>query len=246
MSDPLEADSEFLVRAFRAAQRLLEQQLGLSRETIPHPGVKGDVTEDHWISTLRGYLPRRYAVDKAIVVDSRGAHSDHIDVVVYDSQYTPNLRDQHRHRFIPAEAVYAVMECKPILNKPHLEYAGDKASSVRKLHRTSAPIHHADGTYPAKKLFEIPAGILAVGSDWIEGLGKTFSARLGELQGDNRIDFGCALRAGAFDRFDGELRIAQAEDALMWFLLRLLGKLQTLATVPAVDWNAYVSALEKG
>lgn len=34
-------------------------------------------------------------------------------VVVFDRQYTPTLLDNDKHRYVPAEAVYAVFECKP-------------------------------------------------------------------------------------------------------------------------------------
>jgi len=93
------------------------------------------------------YLPKRYAADSAIVIDSTGRTSDQMDVVIYDPQYTPTLLDQHDHKYIPAEAVYAVMEVKPTVNKSYLDYAGKKAASVRRLKRTSIPIPHAGGTY---------------------------------------------------------------------------------------------------
>ena len=93
------------------------------------------------------YLPKRYAVDSAIVIDSNGKTSDQMDVVIYDPQYTPTLLDQHDHKYIPAEAVYAVMEVKPTVNKGYLDYAGKKAASVRRLNLTSAQISEANARY---------------------------------------------------------------------------------------------------
>ena len=110
----------FLQSAFAAEQEVLSVQLKLSSESITHDGVMGDVNEQHFIEVLRKYLPNRYAINSAIVIDSNGATSDQIDIVIYDPQYTPTLLDQHNHCFIPAESVYAVFEVKPTINKGYL------------------------------------------------------------------------------------------------------------------------------
>jgi len=100
----------FLRSAFAAEQEVLSGQLKLSFDSISHSGVMGDVNEKYFIEVLRKYLPKRYAVDSAIVIDSNGATSDQIDIVIYDPQYTPTLLDQHDHRYIPAESVYVVVK----------------------------------------------------------------------------------------------------------------------------------------
>ena len=61
---------------------------------------------------LKTYLPERYRADKAYVVDSKGAFSDQIDVVVYDRQYSPFIFTYENETIIPAESVYAVFEAK--------------------------------------------------------------------------------------------------------------------------------------
>ena len=63
---------EFLQEAFHHEQLALLQKLELAGKSITHQGKRGDVTEKHFISTLRAYLPKRYAVDSAIVIDSDG------------------------------------------------------------------------------------------------------------------------------------------------------------------------------
>lgn len=60
---------------------------------------------------------------------------------------------------------YAVFEIKQNLNKDHMEYAQEKAESVRSLIRSSAPIQHAGGQYKPKPLHEILAGVLTTKSD---------------------------------------------------------------------------------
>ena len=118
---------EFLRRAFASEQTCLAAKLR-SSDRIVHPGDRGEVNEQYFIEVLRKYLPNRYTVHKATILDSDGQVSDSIDVVVHDRQYTPTLLDSESHRYIPAEAVYAVFECKPTIDKGYLEYAGARPS----------------------------------------------------------------------------------------------------------------------
>ena len=236
---------KFLQEAFYHEQLTLLQRLQLAEKSITHQGKRGDVTEKHFITTLRAYLPKRYAVDSAIVIDSTGRTSDQMDVVIYDPQYTPTMLDQHDHKYVTAEAVYAVMEVKPTINKGYLDYAGKKAASVRRLKRTSIPIPHAGGTYPAKVLFEIPAGLIAPNIEWSDGFGTTFLGHHAALKKECRLDCVLALTHASFDIFDSTVNhtISPGRNALVFFTFRLLQKLQSLGTVPAICWNAYASQL---
>lgn len=237
--------AQFLKKAFATDQERLVANLKSSVRII-HDGDRGEVNEQYFIEFLRAYLPNRYTVEKAMVLDSLGNVSDSIDVVVFDRQYTPTLLDNDKHRYVPAEAVYAVFECKPTIDKGYLEYAGDKAESVRKLHRTSVEIHHAGGTFPKKTLFPIIGGILAIDVDWVGGFtGDAFRENHRLLTGERRVDCGFAASGACFDVFAGDntYTIGPAQNALAYFAFRLLWKLQTLATVPAVDWMAYADQL---
>jgi hypothetical protein len=240
------SNPKFLREAFALEQELLRAQLELSSKSVTHNGVLGEVNEDRFIQVLRRYLPRRYAVDTGIVLDSLGGTSDQLDVIVYDNQYTPTLLDQENHRFVPAEAVYAVFEVKPTINKSYLEYAASKAASVRGLKRTSVPIIHAGGTFPARPLFDIVGGIVATDVRWADGFqNSAFKRAIGSLTGLRSIDTGLAVSGGCFDCYDGSLRMGPRKNALTFFIFRLLQKLQTLGTVPAVDWSAYGHTLSK-
>ena len=245
-SKPTPKDAEFLRRAFATEQDCLAAHLGSSGRIV-HMGDRGEVNEQHFIDFLRKYLPNRYTVEKAIVLDSGGQVSDSIDVVVFDRQYTPTLLDNDKHRYVPAEAVYAVFECKPTINKEYLEYAAEKAASVRKLKRTSVEIPHAGGVYPAKQHFELVAGILAIEVEWADGFGESFRKVHEGLPPEGMIDCGFAAKGASFDTFagTGAYSYGPAENALAHFAFRLLWKLQSLATVPAVDWMAYASQLAK-
>lgn len=233
----------FMKEAFEHEQNLLKCKLEMSSNTITHSGKAGDINENHFIDSLSKYLPDRYKITSGIVIDSSGATSDQIDVVIYDNQYTPILLSQQNHYYIPAESVYAVFEAKPLINKNYLDYAGAKAGSVRRLKRTSVSIHHAGGVYPAKEHFEILAGILAIEASWVDGLGTAFKSNIKELKGDNHLDFCFAVKSGCYDNINGTEKIVSTNSSFGYFVFRLLNRLQSLGTVPAVDWSAYAECM---
>ena len=237
-------NEKFLRDAFASEQECLAANLKSSFR-ITHKGDRGEVSERFFIDFLRAYLPNRYNVEKAIVLDSHGQVSHSIDIVVFDRQYTPTLLDNNKHRYVPAEAVYAVFECKPTIDKGYLEYTGDKIASVRKLYRTSVDIHHAGGVFKKKDLFPIVGGILAASVDWEDGLGLAFRKNHQKLTGDRQVDCGFAVSGACFDIFTNknDYTFGPADNALAYFAFRLLWKLQSLATVPAVDWIAYADRL---
>lgn len=236
---------DYLRSSFAAAQEVLRKRLELSKVSISHGGVKGAVNEQHFIATLREYLPSRYQVSSAIVLDSDGNSSDQIDVVIFDQQYTPTMLDQRNHRFIPAEAVYAALEVKPIISKRNLNYAADKAASVRKLKRTSVEIHHAGGIFPAKPLFPIIAGIIGIEIGWDDGFDAEFLKTYRSLVNDRFLDCGLAVSGHCFDNYrrDTLPTTFSGRGSLAYFLFRFLEQLQNLGTVPAVDWTRYARSL---
>jgi hypothetical protein len=144
----------------------IQQQLSTARKSFGHPTTKGDASEGVWLELLDTYLPERYRAATAHVVDSDGNFSDHIDVVVFDRQYSPFIFSFKGRKVIPAEGVYAVFEAKQTLNAELVRYAQDKAGSVRNLRRTSLAIPYAGGTFAAKPLTPIVAGVLTFESDW--------------------------------------------------------------------------------
>ena len=149
----------------------IQQKLAISRKSFAHPGTKGDASEHVWLEMLQSYLPQRYQAASAHVVDSRGEFSDQIDVVVFYRQYLAFIfKFRGRQLFLP-ESVYAAFEAKQAMNATQIEYAQKKVASVRCLHRTSLPIPHAGGVYPAKALIPILGGLLTFESDWNPAFG---------------------------------------------------------------------------
>ena len=65
-----------LKQLFNGLQNQMSAQLNTNREFINHPGSKGDALENAWIEWLREYLPNRYCVDKAIVIDQKAIQAN--------------------------------------------------------------------------------------------------------------------------------------------------------------------------
>ncbi|MFN4163110.1 MAG: DUF6602 domain-containing protein [Ferrovibrio sp.] len=223
----------------------IQSKLAISRKSFGHPGTKGDASELVWLELLQAYLPKRYQAEKAHVIDSNGVASDQIDVVIFDRQYSPFIFKFQEQIVVPAESVYAVFEAKQSINADLVKYARKKISSVRKLHRTSLPIPHAGGTYPAKVPQHILGGILTFESDWTPPLGDSLQKSLVGGDGLDRLDLGCIAACGQF-KFNP---CSQAYDIVhegkpaTAFLFNLISELQSRATVPMIDVLAYAKWL---
>jgi len=231
-------------------QARLEGDLRGNRSAVTHPGARGEASEEDWLRVLNDHLPRRYQVDRAFVIDSQGECSEQIDIVIYDRQYSPFLYNQANQRYVPAESVYGVLEVKQDLSREHVLYAGVKAASVRRLHRTSAPVPHVEGVAKPRLLPRIVAGIVTYESSWTPPFGDPFRGALAGLAAEHQLDVGCALLHGAFEaRYPtpGEVSLATVEGprSLVQFLMRLLKQLQALATAPAIDYEAYLTRFRR-
>lgn len=238
------SDKVTLTNLFRALQQEMVSQTNFS-SVLGHPVDKGDNTEISWIQWFEDYLPKRYKAAKATIIDCKGNTSEQIDLVLYDAQYSYLVFRQNGVLYIPAESVYAVFEVKQDLTKNHMEYAGNKAASVRKLQRTSAPIPYAGGVYKPKPPHRILAGILTTSSGWQKAFGKPFKNCIEAYEELQQIDCGCVLRGGAFfyDYESSVLKMSAEEESLVYFFLQLLISLQQMGTVPAIDLSKYMQVL---
>lgn len=250
---------------FEGLQNQMISQLNTNREFISHPGSKGDSLENAWIEWLRKYLPSRYCVDKAIVIDSEGDTSHQIDIVIYDNMYTPFIFSQNGFHYIPAEGVYAIFEVKPDI-KSNIGYACDKIESVRQLKRTSTSMINSGITYAPRPLTKIVGGILTNTNTYTKD--RTIEENLKKHTGLKGLDIGCIADYGCFyvdyigkedtkeidlqkrylkyynSRTIKEVIFSNRENSLVSFFLQLTRYLQqAIGTVPAIDLNAYSKAI---
>lgn len=231
-------------------QKQVELSAGLGgADLIGHPGAKGDATELNWVEALNDFLPARYRVAKGFVIDSAGNQSDEIDLVIYDRHFCPLLFESGGRKYIAAESVYTAFEVKQTLNATNVDYAMQKAASVRRLQRTSGLITDFRGKQGRKELFEILVGIITTRSEWKPAFGNPLVDALGREPKEGRLDLGCALEAGAFEvhysDVEPNLTVSAPNSALVFFYLRLMARLQGLGTVAAIDFDAYSEGLRR-
>jgi len=223
----------------------IEEGLARSRRAIGHPVAKGDASEGVWLTLLSKYLPERYKAAKAFVVDSKGAFSQQLDVVIYDRQYSPLIFEHQGQTVIPAESVYAVFEAKQSADADQIVYAQEKVASVRRLFRTSLPVPNVLGTAEPKKLHPIMGGLLTFESSWKPPLGKPLAQLLESGKDELRLDLGCVAAAGLFScDAENKVEFIESRKAATGFLLELIARLQMIGTVPMIDTRAYAAWLD--
>lgn len=217
----------------------IHQRLQIARQSFGHPGTKGDASEAIWLQMLQKYLPERYRAEKAHVVDSKGAFSDQIDVVIFDRQYSPFIFNFEGQHIIPAESVYAIFEAKQSINATNVKYAQEKIESVRHLYRTSLPIPHAGGVFPAKPPIKIISGILTFESDWNPGMAEPLKAAL--KNGSSVLELGCVASHGYFQHnpSTNDFDFLLGGKPATAFLFKLISMLQFSGTVPMIDVLEY-------
>jgi len=217
----------------------IHQRLETSRKTFAHASTKGDASENVWLDLFQKYLPKRYQAEKAHVVDCKGMFSQQMDVVVFDRQYSPFIFNYENQLIVPAESVYAVFEAKQSIDAGYVDYAQKKVQSVRNLHRTSLPIPHAGGTYPAKPPVKIFGGILSFESEWSPAMGIPLKEAL--LEDEGCLSFGCIAAKGYFhyDEHLKEYNFFIGGKPATAFLFKLISELQFSGTVPMIDVLSY-------
>jgi len=233
---------------FMDLQKEMITSLSTTRKNILHAPSKGSATEFDWEEWLSKYLPERYKVKKAFIIDLNGQISEEIDLVIFDRTYSPFLLNHKNSYYIPVESVYAAFEIKPKLNKPNIEYAAEKASSIRRLSRTSGLITCLDGSRKRQQLKPILFGILCTSSSWKYSIEKKLEPLSKGFQENDRIDIGCCIDTGAFiiiyENEGQKIFESHEDDALLFFFFNLFDRLQQYGNAPALDSDEYIKALK--
>ena len=235
---------------FLGLQETMCSKLNTLRKNVNHSPTKGEGSEMVWIRFFESYLPKRYSVAKGTIIDYEGQTSDAIDVIIYDSQYTPFIFNEESVKYIPVESVYAVFEAKQEINKGFLEYAANKVQSVRVLNKTTAPVVDKGIIKPAPAPFNVLGGFLCLDNGWSQSINeiKSFTECLEQLTGEKMVNIGCVLNDKSFIHAiepDGGLitRFSTNDETLIFFFLKLVLELQKFGTVRPIDLNKYIDQL---
>ncbi|MSV32804.1 MAG: hypothetical protein EXQ57_09815 [Bryobacterales bacterium] len=244
MGKPKDTGRIDLHQIFLRVQQQMLANLAASG-VFEHPTACGAATEQHWIDLFNRYLPQRYRATSAFIIDADGHRSRQTDIAIYDRFYSPLFFHDDGQPHIPAESVYAVFEVKQTLTSKWIADAGRKAASVRRLRRTSAPLLSAGSLHALKAPAPILAGILSLDAIWAGPFAARITPLLHRLRPDERLDLGCSLRQCAFEvESPSSIHFSQSNEALIYFMLRLIHRLQHMGSAPAIDFAEYSRCLK--
>lgn len=94
--------------------RKLEHELvtQLSYE-VEHHVATGTNREEIWVDFFKRIIPKKFNIARSVfIIDSNSNCSKEVDIAIYDEQYTPYIFNYGNIKFIPIEAVAAVVQCK--------------------------------------------------------------------------------------------------------------------------------------
>lgn len=85
-----------------------------------HGSTIGSFREDIWASLFEQIVPKKFKIEKSVfIIDSKCGEacskdgiSKEVDIAIVDESYTPYIFQYGRIKFIPIEAVAAIIECK--------------------------------------------------------------------------------------------------------------------------------------
>lgn len=96
-----------LVSGFDTSAEIFKSEKGLL-----HPGEFGDYREKLVIKALKLLLPNRLRIGSGFIITNTGDISTQCDIVIYDANFMPNIKNNQEIKFFPVEAVVAVGEIK--------------------------------------------------------------------------------------------------------------------------------------
>lgn len=90
---------------------------------LKHGGVTGVLREDIWLELFQLIVPKKFVIEHSVfIIDSNDNLSREVDIAIVDQAYTPYIFQYGRLKYIPIEAVAAVVECKSqTANQENLE-----------------------------------------------------------------------------------------------------------------------------
>ena len=98
----------------------------------PHGGMIGGYREEIWKSLFEKLIPQKFSIVRSVfIIDSHGKISKEVDLAIIDEQFTPYIFNDGVLKFVPIEAVSAVVECKSkTLDKKFLKEWVDKIEGL--------------------------------------------------------------------------------------------------------------------
>lgn len=88
---------------------------------VAHNVTTGTNREEIWVDFFKRIIPKKFKIARSVfIIDSNSNCSKEVDIAIYDEQYTPYIFNYGNIKFIPIEAVAAVVQCKSKTMKPDI------------------------------------------------------------------------------------------------------------------------------
>lgn len=105
----------------------------LNYDVTNHQLTAGSYREEIWVNFFTRIVPKKFNIARSVfIIDSNQNVSKEVDIAIYDEQYTPYIFNYGLIKFIPVEAVAAVVQCKSRnLNPEDLEEWADSIDALK-------------------------------------------------------------------------------------------------------------------
>lgn len=140
-----------IMENYRKLEESIVKQLFFTMDN--HGATIGALREDIWKSFFEQIVPKKFRVERSVfIIDSNFYETDNekqkkgakcgiskeVDIAIFDESYTPYIFQFGRIKFIPIEAVAAVIECKSTSRDK--EKLVDWSDSIKKLQTSTDSI----------------------------------------------------------------------------------------------------------
>lgn len=180
---------------FDAAEEVFSAKLRALRASVHHAGLKGAAVENIVAEFFRDILPDDVGVGTGVIIDSTGAASKQIDIILYDSAVTPGFLSYGGVSLYPIECVYFAIEVKTSLGVAEFDQCVGNMKSVKGLKAraytfTNGPIFGTKNMWGREiRTWSPPYLIFALESKNFSGIEEKFRAHRAEgLAVDKQID----------------------------------------------------------
>ena len=100
-----------IIANYQQTERFIVEQLYMENEL--HGPTTGSMRENVWRGLFEMIVPKKFVIEHSVfIIDSNGRISREVDLAIIDETYTPYIFRYGKLKFIPIEAVAAVVECK--------------------------------------------------------------------------------------------------------------------------------------
>lgn len=122
-----------LEQFFSGILHQLQTEVDLINSLVPHNATKGTLNEQSLRRILSSFLPNRYSIGSGLVIDSFGARSRQVDLVIFDELHLSKLFRTTSQVLFPVETVFACIEVKTSINRAGLNEIAQENQFINQL-----------------------------------------------------------------------------------------------------------------